>query len=379
MSNILHIEAIHTVADAIEKLPSAAFNMGKWMNSSSDYHGITPNWDDRIQMAINCQTVAGIAGWTCVLLDERWIPYGYVCDWPKRAMKLLGLSIQQAQMLFQPVVGADVACSYADITPQDAANTLRNLANTGHVEWQAQPKQRHYTEYADQPTADLSRAIRLMRAATPHQITAALNAMRTPNHTDGKQQLRAELHHHDTTVAPPLGSRNPPTDTDIAVIAAAIRIAETARPCPATRYDAVCATAMAELRRIAYPVSEQDIKAPAPDEPEPHDGAAVPQTEPASGGGVCLMPDCCDEPPPGAHLCVEHTPARALEPSPRYHNWKWHHHADHSHAHWVNDPDHQHEPLDHGTRNARPDDDNPISETERERRIYARGWHDALE
>lgn len=303
------------------------------------------------------------------------------------------------------------------------------------------------TDDRSERPASLSHA--MVRAATPHEITEALNAMRTPIDPvavpgmDSSQWLRVEqqgdveLHRHDTTVTPEsvrtpqLGNQNPPTDLDIAVIAAAIRIAETARPCPATRYEAITAIAAVELRRIAYLVFDQGIKAPAPDEDEHHDVVDVQQAETVHGGGFCLMPGCYDEPPPGAHLCVEHTPASPPEPAPRNHDWRWHHHSDRSHAHWVDNPDHRHEPLDHGARRMRPDDDNsiseteqeqritgwgphtercgiagcgytaygttpaeasanlvphldtdhnaPIAETERERRIYARGWHDALE
>ena len=192
------------------------------------------------------------------------------------------------------------------------------------------------TDYRSERPADLSHAIGMVRAATQHEITEALNAMRTPIDPvavpgmDGSQRLRVEqqgdeeLHRHDTTVTPgsvrtpQLGNQNPPTDLDIAVIAAAIRIAETARPCPTTRYEAITAIAADELRRIAYLVFDQGIKAPAPDEDEHHDGVDVQQAETVHGGGFCLMPGCYDEPPLGAPLCVERTPAEQKECSHGY-------------------------------------------------------------
>ena len=97
MSNTLNIKAIHAVADAIEGLPFKAFNMGEWMDTAGTIHSINnPNWNDRVQMAVDCETVGCIAGWTCVVLDDEWSADGYNHKPDRRARQLLGLTVQQA-------------------------------------------------------------------------------------------------------------------------------------------------------------------------------------------------------------------------------------------------------------------------------------------
>lgn len=63
--------------------------------------------------------------------------------------KMLGLTKVQAAALFRPLMGSEVMCGYSDITPADAAGTLRWLADTGRVEWLADPKVwKHHTKRA---------------------------------------------------------------------------------------------------------------------------------------------------------------------------------------------------------------------------------------
>ena len=144
MSNTLNIAAINTVADAVEGLPFDVFNMGEWMDTlGGPINTVVPNWNDRVQTAVDCETAACIAGWTCIVLDDEWSPYGYDYKPDKRARKLLGMTMDEARQLFTPVVGVDVMCNYADITPKDAADTMRRYADTGRVEWLAEPKLWH--------------------------------------------------------------------------------------------------------------------------------------------------------------------------------------------------------------------------------------------
>jgi hypothetical protein len=78
-----------------------------------------------------CGTTACIAGWAVVEFarDEKLIRAPKMAD---KAQKLLGLDAAQAHELFY-AVGRDVAMW--NITPKHAAFTLRNLAETGVVDW----------------------------------------------------------------------------------------------------------------------------------------------------------------------------------------------------------------------------------------------------
>ena len=60
------------------------------------------------------------------------------------AQQLLGPDDCQAQALFAPVNGNDIRqlqihCAYKDVTPRQAATTLRRLAENGQVRWVCEP------------------------------------------------------------------------------------------------------------------------------------------------------------------------------------------------------------------------------------------------
>ena len=111
---------ILAVADAIEKhsIAELGFNM-------SLYGGKTGPSDPDLS-GHNCGTVACIAGWADKVLTGR-DPDVHSSDY---AQGLLGLSAEQAIDLFVP---SDWAKN--TITPAHAVAVLRNLAETGEVDW----------------------------------------------------------------------------------------------------------------------------------------------------------------------------------------------------------------------------------------------------
>lgn len=113
-------EKILAVADAIEagSLPALGFNMDYEYDDSafaSDYNGTS------------CGAVACIIGWTNTVfpVPARHIGSGF---W---AGETLDLTPDKSDKLFYP----DVNCEYRRITPAEAAETLRHLAETGEVDW----------------------------------------------------------------------------------------------------------------------------------------------------------------------------------------------------------------------------------------------------
>jgi hypothetical protein len=109
----VNTERILELADVIERtphkpLPSQSaparklrgFNMGEW----------------------HCGTVGCMAGWAGQMFD---------CH-PSDAADALGLTRETAWRLFQPIESID---RWEQIKPKQAAAVLRNLAETGEVDW----------------------------------------------------------------------------------------------------------------------------------------------------------------------------------------------------------------------------------------------------
>ncbi|RUU80484.1 hypothetical protein [Mesorhizobium sp. M7A.F.Ca.MR.362.00.0.0] len=112
----MNAERILMLADVIEGLPHGAvedraseaplesFNMGKW----------------------HCGTVGCIAGWAAHVFGGQMVDPA----WTGRLV--LGLDSDLADDLFTPPYDYG---KYDKITPKDAAKVLRNLAETGEVDW----------------------------------------------------------------------------------------------------------------------------------------------------------------------------------------------------------------------------------------------------
>lgn len=123
---------LHYVADMIEQqalvMKDIGFNMGHWKSN-------VPEWDGvKDRTGNSCGTVACIAGWTMLLEDgvER-AEVGIERD----AQKLLGLTSEEAQMLFlvQDEYGDDASYEMSDVTPQEAVKVIRYFADKGTVRW----------------------------------------------------------------------------------------------------------------------------------------------------------------------------------------------------------------------------------------------------
>ena len=127
----VHKARILQLADHLERLEPAQFNMCRWLaTNDSGAHNFT---DD-------CHTVACIAGHTYLLFAER-DAIAYPIDLPgdvgEHAKRLLGLTDEQADALFTPELGVDIdpSVSYESISADCAAYTLRHLAETERVDW----------------------------------------------------------------------------------------------------------------------------------------------------------------------------------------------------------------------------------------------------
>ena len=84
---------------------------------------------DQENWAHDCGTPACIAAWTVWLFDREI--YGQAAPFGKWAARLLGLTVPQGEELF---MGKPYG-PYRHPTPLEAADCLRNLADTGSVVW----------------------------------------------------------------------------------------------------------------------------------------------------------------------------------------------------------------------------------------------------
>lgn len=122
-------QAINTLATLLEDIPMSCnmgFNMG-------DYHTVT-EYVAETHVPHECGTVACIAGWSALWqrMDGKGLlkqaRQGVGGDEHSVAEEILGLDGDQADDLFLSDTGSN-------ITPKMAAKVLRNLADTGQVDW----------------------------------------------------------------------------------------------------------------------------------------------------------------------------------------------------------------------------------------------------
>ena len=115
------------LADAIENnsIPDLGFNMEYYIALPDD----TNNIADR--SGNNCNTVACIGGWIAHIAEPTSV------ESFRDAGEWLDLHFMEANKLFYADgIGFDHhGIPLEEITPQDAVKVLRNLAETGNVDW----------------------------------------------------------------------------------------------------------------------------------------------------------------------------------------------------------------------------------------------------
>jgi len=113
----MNTENILKLVDAIEAGDSSPQGLGFDMSTFRD----------------NCGTTACIAGWNMFLFEPKTWAKGHSSnsEYNKAGQEHLGIDLAQCDELFLPLT----ELKYEDITPADAATVLRNLAQTGRVEW----------------------------------------------------------------------------------------------------------------------------------------------------------------------------------------------------------------------------------------------------
>lgn len=133
---MVNVENILKVAQAIEDAakpeakPAMGFNMDTWctrLKATDPRKDLTGH---------ACRTVACVGGWTQAVLAEkraRHSKHHWETDTPatRQAAMLLGLGGDVAEALFFP---GYFSRAY-DATPAQAVRVLRNLAETGIVDW----------------------------------------------------------------------------------------------------------------------------------------------------------------------------------------------------------------------------------------------------
>lgn len=136
---VLNTARIHALADFIDNMDSGTFDMNETLFvprrevwrfiATSDAE---PNAINR-RAYISCGTVGCIAGWAVAAFatQEELELNDLHDDAMDMATELLGLNEVQSDELFAP----GYTNNWADITPKEAAETLRNLAETSGVDW----------------------------------------------------------------------------------------------------------------------------------------------------------------------------------------------------------------------------------------------------
>lgn len=85
-----------------------------------------------MRAAQDCGTIACLAGWTVMLFGSVAGLKALAGHLSVYAAQLLGLSDREEIRLFLP---ATKGVAWRDITPADAADTVRRFATTGQVDW----------------------------------------------------------------------------------------------------------------------------------------------------------------------------------------------------------------------------------------------------
>lgn len=124
----MDVERIRELADVIERLPHT-----------------TPDADHGFSMEVYehpCGTPACIAGWAAHVYNvaDHVFP-------EQNGAAALGMTVEEAAPLFEPL---DV-CYWSEITPAHAAAVLRNLANTGEIDWSVGAPDPHTQPLMPQP------------------------------------------------------------------------------------------------------------------------------------------------------------------------------------------------------------------------------------
>lgn len=182
------ILALADTLDLIGATDAAVFSMGSWLDEQghgentgfpipfADHLTVARRDDDTdlIKAARDCGTVACIAGWAVIKFADL-SQLANVCNEPEidsddpqypqvfhLAAHLLDLDDDLASPLFTPTTSEDIHYPIVLVSPQTAARTLRWLAETEHVLWNADDYQIERTALvADWSTGAMS--------ATPHQ------------------------------------------------------------------------------------------------------------------------------------------------------------------------------------------------------------------
>lgn len=142
----LDIPRLTRLADHLDSLPSAKFDLSNWFSIEPGVPLPDIKWDTPVTPG--CQTCACIAGETLVLFAPDTVVT--VPAVQHRAEELLGLTRHQSENLFVPREYDSVVDDegdtdqpevlpqgwlMADVTPKSAARVIRHLIATGNVDW----------------------------------------------------------------------------------------------------------------------------------------------------------------------------------------------------------------------------------------------------
>ena len=141
----IYKERILQLADHLEAMPRHQFSMECWLEPTDEPDEDADPYSSKFGGIHNCETVGCIAGHAILLFynpDGYHLPIdepNFDMDFAGEAQYLLGLDDGQASALFSPSHSGDprddLQCEPKDVTNYDAAETLRNFADTETVHW----------------------------------------------------------------------------------------------------------------------------------------------------------------------------------------------------------------------------------------------------
>lgn len=136
----IYKERILKLADHLEAMPRHQFSLECWLEPHDNN-----NPDPNQPIPHDCATIGCIAGHAVLLFsdpgtyDNPGESLWWDMDFASEAQHLLGLDDHQAFQLFTPSHSGDprddLQCEPKDVTNYDAAETLRNFAETETVHW----------------------------------------------------------------------------------------------------------------------------------------------------------------------------------------------------------------------------------------------------